>query len=112
LEGRFDMADGGGGWQDLGISLPLVAAGFAGGMVNALFFKRTDPWAFVASLVGGALTANYLGPVVSHVIGDYVGTGGAAFIVGVTAMAICQGLVAAAKNWKFTPGGNAPGGGT
>lgn len=103
------MADGGGGWQGLGISLPLLVAGFAGGMVNALFFKRTDPSAFVASLVGGALTANYLGPLAATAIGRYIetGAGAPAFIVGVTAMAICQGLVAGAKNlrWGKTPGG-------
>jgi ABC-type xylose transport system permease subunit len=91
------MADG--LWQQLGISLPDVIAGFCGGVVNAFVFKRVEPWAMVGSVVVGTLTANYLGPLIGHYIGS---TGGApAFITGLAGMALCQGIVDAASKWRI-----------
>lgn len=83
---------------ELGIKIPDLIAGLAGGIVNALVFKRSDPWSIIASVTVGALTANYLaGP-----LGTYTGTSGgtAAFLTGVTAMALVQGVVGAAKSWQ------------
>ena len=82
----------------LGIKLPDLFAGFAGGIVNAFVFKRSDPWAVAGSMVVGAFTANYLGEPASHMLG--LGSGAAAFIVGISGMAVCQGIIAAAQNWK------------
>ena len=83
---------------DLGIRIPDLFAGLAGGIVNAFVFKRSDPWSIIGSVVVGALTANYL----SVPIGTYTGTtgGAASFIVGLAGMAICQGIVGAAKSWR------------
>lgn len=93
------MADG--GWLiTLGIKLPDLFAGFAGGVVNAFVFRRADPWSVVGSMVVGAFTANYLGETASHVL--MLSSGASAFIVGIAGMAICQGLVAAAHNWRPT----------
>lgn len=90
----------------IGINIQDALAGFAGGVVNAFVFKRSDPYSVIGSMVVGALTANYLsGPV-----GHYTGTSGgaAAFVVGLAGMAICQGIVEAAKMWKpFQPKGGA-----
>ena len=79
--------------EELGLNAKLLIAGFAGGVVHALAFKQTEPAAVVASVVTGTLTANFLAPVVTHYIGDWLGPGGSAFVVGLTAMAICQGVV-------------------
>lgn len=78
--------------EDLGLNAKLLVAGFAGGVVHALVFKQTAPYAVVASVLTGTLTANFLAPVASHYLGDWLGAGGCAFVVGLTAMAICQGI--------------------
>jgi hypothetical protein len=82
----------------LGIKMPDLVAGLAGGVVNAFVFKRSDPASIIGSMVVGSLTANYL----SEPIGHYIGTSGGAgaFIVGLAGMAICQGIVEAAKSWR------------
>lgn len=71
-------------------------------MVNALFFQRTNPGAAIASVLGGAITANYLAQTASHVAS--IDTGVAGFVVGMTAMAICQGLLNIVQTWlkRFT----------
>lgn len=92
------MADDPGLMVWLGVKMPDLIAGFAGGVVNAFVFKRADPISIIGSMIVGALTANYL----SESVGHYVGTSGgaAAFIVGLAGMAICQGIVEAAKSWR------------
>lgn len=92
------MADDPGFLIKLGVKLPDLIAGFAGGVVNAFVFKRADPVSIIGSMIVGALTANYL----SESVGHYLGTSGgaAAFVVGLAGMAICQGIVEAAKSWR------------
>jgi hypothetical protein len=92
------MSDDPGFWVSIGFKMPDLVAGFAGGVVNAFVFKRADPVSIIGSMIVGALTANYL----SEPIGHYVGTqpGASAFIVGLAGMAICQGIVEAAKSWR------------
>lgn len=91
-------------WVELGIRKADLVAGFCGGIVAALILRRADPWSIVSSVVVGALTANYL----TDPIGRFTGTSGgtAAFIVGLAGMAICQGIVEAAKSWRPFNGGN------
>lgn len=92
------MAD----WNILGaldVSIRDLLGGFAGGVVNALVFTRTSPWTAVGSMVVGALTAAYLTDVAVSVTG--ISPKPASFIVGLAGMAICQGIVAAARNYKF-----------
>jgi hypothetical protein len=81
--------------------VPDLVAGFAGGVVHAFVFKRTTPWSAIGSVVVGALTANYL----SEFVGRFIGTpsGAAAFITGLAGMALCQGLIDAAKRWRPGP---------
>lgn len=86
----------------LGIKLPDLVAGFGGGVVQAIVFKRADPASIIGSMLVGALTANYLGETFSRYLGTAAGAG--AFIVGLAGMAICQGIVEAAKSWRpFSP---------
>lgn len=85
---------------DLGIKLQQAIAGFAGGMVYALVMKQTKPIEAVSSVVVGTLTANYLTDYVAARIGlDGPGMG---FLTGLIAMAICQGIIAAAKTIRIT----------
>lgn len=91
----------------IGIRMPDLIAGLAGGVVNSFVFKRADPWSIIGSLVVGALTANYLSEPVNHYLGTSAGAG--SFIVGLAGMAICQGIVEAAKSWRpFTPSNRTP----
>jgi hypothetical protein len=84
--------------ESLGINLRDLFAGFAGGVVNAFVFRRSEPFSIIGSMIVGAFTANYL----SEPAARYIGTsnGATAFIVGLCGMAICQGIVAAAKKWR------------
>lgn len=88
--------------SDLGLSAPRLIAGFAGGLLYAFVVKEREPWAVVGSVVAGALTANFLGDAVAHYVPGWVGPGGISFFTGLTAMAICQGLVAMVKA-RFGP---------
>lgn len=89
-------------WLGIGIKMPDLIGGFAGGVVNAFVFRRSDPMSIMGSMIVGSFTANYL----SEPIGHYIGTsaGASAFVVGLAGMAICQGIVEAAKSWRpFSP---------
>lgn len=83
----------------LGIHLQDLVAGFAGGVANAFVFKKSKPWAIIGSIVVGGFAANYLGALVSVVLGTSSGT--SAFIVGLAGMAICQGIVESAGSWSI-----------
>lgn len=83
---------------ELGIKIPDMVAGFGGGVVNAIVFKRSDPISIIGSMIVGALTANYLAEPFGHYLGTAAGS--SAFIVGLAGMAICQGIVEAAKSWR------------
>lgn len=78
--------------DDLGLNAPRLIAGFAGGVVHAIVFKERNPGAVIGSVIAGTLTANFLSPLVAH-YASFLGDGSCAFLVGLTAMAICQGLV-------------------
>jgi hypothetical protein len=94
------------GWlHELGLTVPNMVAGFAGGVVNAFVFKRADAWSIIGSVVVGALTANYLGEPVGKLIGTTQPV--AAFLVGMGGMAFVQGLIEGIKGWRpFRTGGS------
>lgn len=92
-------------WQRIGISIQDLTAGFAGGLVKALMFGKAEPLPIVISVIIGALTANYLAPTIGHYLGTQGGAAG--FVTGLAGMALCQGIVDAAKGWRpFQPKGN------
>lgn len=93
----------------IGIKLTHLLAGVAGGTVRA--FMGSEGWlAAFSSVVVGSLTAGYLtGPVymgaqkyvsippdpsTEHAIG---------FLVGLTAMLICEGVLRSVRLWSKTP---------
>jgi uncharacterized membrane protein YeaQ/YmgE (transglycosylase-associated protein family) len=86
--------------ESVGIRLPDIIAGFAGGVVNSFVFKRSDPLSIIGSMIVGAFTANYLSEAAAKYVG--AGKGATAFIVGLCGMAICQGIVAAVRRWRPT----------
>lgn len=94
----------------LGIKLTHLVAGIAGGIVRA-FLAGGDWTAAVASVVVGSLTAGYLTtPVYAGAkayfpsVGSDVSTEHAVgFLVGLTAMLICEGVLRAARGWSKTP---------
>lgn len=85
----------------IGVKAPDLLAGFAGGIVNAFVWKRSSLIAIAGSIIVGTLTANYLAETFSHYLGTSQST--SAFIVGLSGMAICQGIAQAAASWRPFP---------
>ena len=82
----------------IGVKITDVVAGLAGGIVNALFFiKSLTPRDVIASILGGSITTAYLAPVVGKTMGTDSQVVG--FIIGLTAMAICQQLILMVPGW-------------
>jgi hypothetical protein len=75
----------------LGLDLKLIVAGFAGGVVHAFFFRQTDPYTVVGSIMSGVFAANYLAIGLAKLSGFSIGTCG--FVAGFGAMALTQGVV-------------------
>lgn len=91
------MPDGG-IFDSAGFHVPDLAAGLSGGIVRSLFAKEGIVQ-ILTSALGGALTANYLAGPFSALVGNIVLRGEplsrdvSAFVVGLTAMTICQQLI-------------------
>lgn len=79
--------------RDLGLDVGRMVAGFAGGLVSAFLPPAKTAWAVIGSIVGGTLTANFLTPAATHYSPNWLGDGGVGFILGLTAMIICQGII-------------------
>lgn len=94
----------------IGIKLTHLLAGVAGGIVRALLAGGS--WlAAISSVVVGSLTAGYLTapiyagaktwlPVIGH---DVSSEHAISFLVGLTAMLICEGVLRAAHGWSKNP---------
>lgn len=91
-------------WQQLGVSLPDMMAGFWGGVTKAALSGDPKPWPIISTVLVGALTANYLSPVIGHYIGTTGGVTG--YVTGLTGMLVCQSIINAAQGWRpFQPKG-------
>jgi hypothetical protein len=88
--------------DNFGFDAARLLAGFSGGVVHALVSRQRDPYTVAASIVAGTMTANYLSLAAVEYTGKWIGEGGTAFILGLTAMIVCQGIVSAARAWKPT----------
>lgn len=94
----------------IGIKFTHLLAGVAGGIVRALLAGGS--WlAAISSVVVGSLTAGYLTapiyagaktwlPVIGH---DVSSEHAISFLVGLTAMLICEGVLRAARGWSKNP---------
>lgn len=94
----------------VGIKLTHLLAGVAGGVVRA--FLAGGSWlAAVSSVVVGSLTAGYLTtPVYKGAKSWFPALGSdtssehaIGFLVGLTAMLICEGVLKAARGWSKNP---------
>lgn len=95
----------------IGVKLTHLVAGVAGGVVRA-FLSGGGGWlAAMSSVVVGSLTAGYLTtPVYTGArayfpsLGNDVSSEHAiGFLVGLTAMLICEGVLRAARGWASNP---------
>ena len=89
----------------IGIYPSDLFAGFSGGLVAALVVSgpRPNVWGISSSIVFGAFTAAYLGPIVPAWINMKASTG-ASFGVGLGAVPICKGIIAGAQRIRFSGG--------
>ena len=107
--------------NDVGIHVPDLFAGLAGGVVRTLLDSRFKPVYTVISAVTGGITANYLADPFTAGFNKLFSAwfGGATlnenvsgFLVGLTAMTLCQVLIAKIRKWSGADandgGGHAP----
>lgn len=98
--------------KDLGLDPQSMIAGFGGGTVHAIAFKQTAPWAVFGSVFAGAIVANYMGPEIAKMLHLEPGaTAAAAFIAGLSAMALAQGFVAVVEKYLASAESGKPEGG-
>lgn len=91
----------------LGVKAGVVMAGLGGAVARIAFFGVNGSGAISAvfSVIGGMVTAIYLGPVIPGYL-NWPSTGqstlAATFIVGVFGMEICKKISAALSRWTPT----------
>jgi Na+/proline symporter len=71
--------------DSLGLAGADLVAGFAGGLLNVLFFKKVSPWDAIASMAAGVFVAGYLGePIVQllHLPDTRVWVGAVDLVIG------------------------------
>lgn len=93
----------------IGIKTSHLIAGVAGGVVRA-FLAGSDLMTAIASVVIGSLTAGYLTSPVYKAVTVYFPTTAdtstehaVGFLVGLTAMLICEGVLRYARQWSKNP---------
>lgn len=105
------MSDDGNIFQSLGFNIPNIVAGLCGGIVNALFFRQSSAASVIAAIFGGGLTANYIGAPFAHVTGGMISVETGSFVVGLTAMIVCQKIVEAIAKLNINKKGMSNGNG-
>lgn len=93
----------------IGIKSTHLIAGVAGGVVRALL-AGGDVMSAIAAVVVGSLTAGYLTTPVYQAATNYLPLvkdqsteHAVGFLVGLTAMLICEGTLRAVKTWSRNP---------
>ena len=96
--------------QLIGIKLTHLLAGIAGGIVRAFLSGDPNVWSAIASVVVGSLTAGYMTSPVYIISQRYFGfvadtstEHAVGFLVGLTAMMLCEGVLRFAKQWSRNP---------
>lgn len=82
---------------ELGLNLKTLVSGFAGGVVSAFLMRNIKAVEAVSSVIVGTLTAAFLADHAVRYLG--VTEGAAGFLVGLTAMVVCQRIIDAARKW-------------
>jgi len=89
----------------LGIKAGHFIAGVAGGMVRALLAGGGWFSAFTSVLIG-SLTSSYLTPTVFSYVQMFpfrIDEHATGFLIGLTAMLLCEGVMHRARAWKKNP---------
>ena len=84
-----------------GLHLIDLIAGFLGGLTAAVVMRQSNPWNIIGSIIVGAITANYLGAYVDTWTGAGITREAGDFVIGLTAMVVCQKILDSVQKWKF-----------
>ena len=87
-----------------GIKITHLIAGILGGTVRAFLVGGGWTAAFISVFVGGVTSAYFTAPLTVSPVNYWVfpeGTVG--FLIGLTSMLICEGILKYAKAWSVTP---------
>lgn len=90
----------------LGIKSYHLIAGFAGGVVRAFVRPGATKLQAFGSCVVGALTAGYMTPVAVIYLPESASIGGegaTGFVIGLTGMAVAEGLIQLVNRWRNNP---------
>lgn len=94
--------------SEIGINLQLALAGFWGGVVSSLVMRKASFLELFSVVLTGMMTANYLGAVaVKYTGAPELATG---FIVGLSGMIVCRGIISGAQSIRFGKGNGSNGG--
>jgi hypothetical protein len=102
--------------SQIGVRVPDLFAGLAGGVVRTLLDSKLQPVITVMSAITGGLTANYtaqtlsagINRIIEPLAGAPLDKGFSAFVIGLGAMWICQAIIGKVRRWS---GGGQNGGG-
>ena len=84
-----------------GLNIKDLIAGFLGGLSAAVVMRQSNPWQIMGSIIVGAITANYLGGYVDSWTGEGITREAGDFVVGLSAMALCQKLLDSVQHWRL-----------
>jgi len=88
------MSDGPGFLDSIGLHIQDIVAGFAGGVANAIVFRKSSPGAMVMAIILGGVAANYLGETMYAILSSVpvlkISRGTADFLVGLGGMRLMQ----------------------
>jgi hypothetical protein len=98
------MPDDPGILTSIGIRVPAMFAGLAGGIVGAWADRTAGAAMWAGYIVCGGLTANFFAEPAQKVI-PYVNEGGAGFVVGICALAIIKAVKEIVAKWQPQIGG-------
>lgn len=82
----------------VGLQVPDLVSGAAGGMVSAFLMSKTKPSEILGMIVVGTLTSGYLAEPFSTFV--HLTRGPTGFGVGIAGMVICRKIIDLAQNWR------------
>lgn len=104
------MPDDPGLLAQIGVRVPALFAGLAGGIVGAWADQKAGIATWLGAIVCGGLTANWLAEPATHMIPGFTSAneGVAGFIVGGCAYGIVVAIKKTVSAWAPAVGGNKP----
>lgn len=86
--------------DSIGLQGANLIAGFIGGVLNVLIFKRINPWDAMAAMASGTFTAGYLGESISRMV-QFLPVGGTCFLVGFGGVVVLGGAFSMVRQRLF-----------